>query len=295
MYTIGVVKHGLNVIKGIENSEFSAGLTRLLLSGSGEPEAGFVAIGSVQPELSLSTTAVKTALADLGGANGIAIATSNFEFWYQKMVAGGLRGAGSTHIKATVVAGIIIPQTLTLSRVKEATLSYLVVMVSATGDAAPVSIAGGQLIDAQQGAADEAFTLGPVSLNDSPLTDVDEVTIDFGLTLWRNGPAGSAYLTETGILSRRPVITVKTFDGDTFASWGVAGVVQDSIDSVINMYPYTEGGLPTDTGAVTFTVDEGHLGYDSFGGQQGQKASGSVIITPTSDGVAETLAIAGLT
>lgn len=298
LYTIGGIKFGLTgaaaMIKGIENSQLSAGLSKFLLAGSGQVEATTGGIGEVRPSLNFSTTAVKTALNAFGGADGIAIAaatTDPFEFWLQKSAAGGLRASGANHIKCSATTGIIVPQTLSMPAGRQASLSYLAIFLSSDGTTAPLAIAGTTALDAGQAGADEAFVLGPVSLNGTVLTNVSSVEFDFGLSLFEG--VANPYLTEIAINSRRPRFTISTLDGDAFAAWGLYQS-QDVTDSVINLYPVSEGAVPTSSGAVTFTIDQGVMSFDSFGGQHGEKASGTVTIEPSYDGTAATVAIAGL-
>jgi len=301
LHTIGIVKFGLTAaaaaVKGITNSNFSPGLQRLLLSGSGQIEASHGGIVQVKPELGFSTTAIKTALANLGGADGIAIdsagATEPFEFWFQKALQGGLKADGANHVKCAATYGMIIPQTLSMPAGDKATLSYRAVFLSSDGTTAPVTITDSVALDAGQAGADEAYVLGPVTINGTALANVSDVQYEFGLNLWE-GPA-NPYLQEIAISSRRPKLTVSTNDGATFADWGLLGETQGATDSVVNLYPVSTGAIPTSTGAITLTVDEGVMEFGSFGGQHGEKAAGPVTITPMYDGTADTVAIAGLT
>ncbi len=298
MHTIAAILLGPTatgtLLKGIENSQLSGGLKKILLAGSGQVEAPHGGIVEVKPSLNFSTTAIKTALANFGGADGIAIVptTAELAFWYQKAAAGGLRAAGANHIKATATVGIIVPQTLTMPAGSHASISYQAIFLSPDGTTLPLVIAGSQALDANQGGADEAFVLGPVSLNGTVLENVSEVSYDFGLTLFEG--VANPYLKDISINSRRPKFNITTHDADEFASWGLLGQAQDDTDSVISLYPVTEGGVPASSGAITFTVDQGHMHYESAGGQHGEKFTGTVQLAPSYDGTAAPVAIGGL-
>lgn len=298
MHTIAGIKFGLltdgAMLKGIENSQFSDGLKTILLSGSGQVEATHGGITEVKPTLNFSTTAIKAALSLLGGADGTAIdnpsTTDPFEFWYQKTALGGLRAEGTNHIKCSATVGIIVPQSINMPAGEQASISYNVIFLSPDGVIAPVAIAGSAALDAGQGGADEAFVLGPVSLNGTVLENVSQVTYEFGLSLYEG--VANPYLTDISINNRRPKFNITTNDGDEFAGWGLLGQAQDASDSVISLYPVSEGAVPSSAGAITFTVDQGHMRFSSFGGQHGEKASGSVELVSSFDGTDATVAIA---
>lgn len=294
LFTISVIKIAALVIKGIESSQLSPGLTEILLAGSGEVDASHSGISEVKPILSFSTTDIKSALVAFGGQNGTPIVptTAEFLFWLQKSDAGGVRTAGANHIKATSTVGIVIPQTLTMPSGGQASISYQAIFLSPDGAALPVIFTGSQALDAGQAGADDAYILGPVVLNGATIENVSEVTYDFGLTLFEG--IANPYMTEIAINSRRPKFSITCNDVEETTGWGLLGQAQDATDSIISLYPVSEGAVPTASGALTFTIDQGVMSFDGVGGQHGEKASATIMLTPTFDGVADTVAIGGL-
>jgi len=300
IYTIAAIKHASTVIKGIQNQSLNPQVAAILLSGSGEVDAGFAAIGEIRPELGFGTTAIKTALANLGGIDGIPIAASNFDFWLQKTVTGALRAGATAHIKCTPVAGIVVPGAISMPSGGQASMTYNAVFISADGTASPMAVAASQSLDASQGPADEAWTFGGVSLNGTALAGVDNVSIDFGITLWVTAGDGKVYPIHVCIASRRPVITISTKDIGAFSTWGVSGSnwlegqVQSDSDSVITLSDMTEGGV-RGSSPITFTVDAGMMFFNAITGQHGERLGGQVTLLPTWDGTADVIAITGLT
>lgn len=293
VYTIGSIKHDTTVIKGIENSSYNNQLSQLLLAGSGHVDASFVGVDKIAPQMNFTTSAIKTALAALGGINGIAIAASNYLFFLQKTVTGALRAGVTSHIKGTAVAGIVIPDTLRLPDTGHATMAYRVIFISADGSTAPVAFVINASLDAGDGGADEAYKLGAVSINGSPLAGVNEVTINFGLSEWLTGGSGLVYPIHVAISSRRPSIEMKSYDIATAVGWGIAGAAQGASDSTIQIDDVTEGSI-RGSSPITFTLDEGMVRFSTIDGQENERASASVIYTPTHDGTAAIMAISGL-
>ena len=208
---------------------------------------------------------------------------------------GGLRGGAATHIKITAATGIIIPTQVRAAQAAEATIGYRALPTSADGVASPIAILADQSLEAGQGVVSEIYTLGPVSINGTELEGVDDITIDFGITVTdKKSGSGAVYPTFIGIMSRQPSFTVRTFDLDAFATWGLDGVAQGETDSTVQLLDQLAGGV-RGTSPITFTIDAGMIHCESIDGTHGQQSSGSVRITPVWDGVADIIVISGLT
>jgi len=293
-YTISAIKHATTVINGITDYSLASGVQQLILSGSGEVDPGFVGLGKINPRFTWTTTQIKTALANLGGIAGIVIATSNFNFWLQKITEAVSR-AGNVHEKIAVIQGLLIPQTLTVNDGGLATISYLTIPTSADGTTSPFSRTGTQALDDNQGEATEAYTLGEITLNGAALDGVQSMTLNFGLAVDISG--GKMYPTDVAIVKRNPSITINCLDIDeTFAAagWGLVGQAQDASDSVINLDDVLEGGIRGTT-PITITIDEGNMHFENITGSDGGRLGTAITLTPTYDGTAAILALGGIT
>lgn len=291
-YVISAFKHGTFLIKGVQNLGLNPNLQQILSSGSGAVDPTFVSIGQMQPEITFDATAIKTALANIGGISGAALA--NDTFYFQRMLADGIRGGASTNIKVVAAVGIIIPTQIKAPQSKEATIGYRAVPRSSNGVLSPLAMTTLQSLETGQDAANEIYTLGPVTVNGTALPGVDDVTLDFGITLEIIFADGGIYPTFVGIQSRAPFFTVKTYDLDTLASWDIDGVVQGATDSTIILQNQVEGGV-RGAAPITFSVSAGMAHFENITGAHGQRIGGSVRVTPTSDGTADIIAIAGIT
>ena len=292
-YTLSAYKHVAALIKGVQSLGLNMNMRQIIASGSGAVDPSFVGVGEIAPEITFDTTAIKTALANCGGADGDAL--SNDIFFLQKLLDGGLRGGAATHVKLTAATGIIIPTQIRAAQGGEATIGYRALPTSADGEAAPIALLAGQSLEVGQSVVSEIYTLGPVSINGTPLEGVDDITIDFGITLTdKRSGSGAVYPTFIGIMKREPVITVRTFDLDAFVSWGLDGVAQGETDSTVQLLDQLAGGV-RGSSPITFTFDAGMIHCDTVDGTHGQQSSGSVKITPVWDGVADIIVISGLT
>jgi len=292
-YTLSAYKHGSTLIKGVQNLSLNMNLQQIIASGSGAVDVSFVGVGEIAPEITFDTTAIKTALANCGGINGAAL--SSDVFFLQKLLDGGLRGGALSHIKLTAATGIIVPTQIRAAQGAVATIGYRALPTSADGEASPLAILGSQSLEVGQSVVSEIYTLGPVSINGTPLEGVDDITIDFGITLTdKKSGSGAVYPTFIGVMSRQPSFTIRTFDLDAFASWGLDGVAQGETDSTVQLLDQLAGGV-RGSSPITFTIDAGMIHCDTIDGTHGQQSGGSVKITPVWDGVADIIVISGLT
>ncbi|AQT69966.1 hypothetical protein STSP2_03166 [Anaerohalosphaera lusitana] len=298
MHTLAGVKYDTTLIKGITAQTFSQQLVELLEGGNGSVDNGFSAVAGADPQLTFTTTAIKTALATLGDIDGKAIAASNFVMWFQAVTNGGTREGATSHIKGTAVQGLIIPQTLTLPHRGKATLQYLCIFVSSDGSTAPIAFTGSQSLDTGEGAADELYTLGACEINGTAVEAVQQAVIDFGITPWTEGGSGDKYRSFAAIGTRQPTITLETsqIGNITSDNWGILGAAQDETEgseSVINAAALTNGGTLAGTN-VSFTVNRGRIQLEPISGSSGQRLGTSIKITPIYDGSNDVIAVGGL-
>ncbi len=288
-YIIDAFKLAAVVINGIVQSRFSTQLERLILHGGSQIDPGFVGVPRSAPQLEFDTTQVKTALAGLGGIDGIVIAANSY-FWWAKTASGGLRAGAGANGKGAIAVGYVFPMRIKAT-LTSCTITYRVVMLSANGTTAPVAFTYSQDLDAGSAAAAEAYVLGAVSINGSTVDGATDVEIDFGYDPKVVG--GLQYATACQAAKRNPKITIRSTDLSLFESVGIAGVVQGGTNSVINLDDMTAGSIRGST-PITVSVDEGHIGVDSVEGPDGELLGEEIVITPTWDGTAAIMALGGI-
>jgi len=290
-FTLGGYKHGTALFKGLQNSSLNPNMRQLVSTGSGAVDPTFVSVGQMQPEISFGALAIKDILAELG-ITGAAL--SDDKCFLQKMLAGGLRAGAILHFQITMATGMIIPTQITGDQGGEAIITCRVVPTSADGSASPLAIVTNASLEALQDQITQVYTMGDIEINGAALEGIDRWMLDFGIELWINTKSGHVYPTEVGIIKRAPFITATTFDLVKFETWTEIGVVQGVSDSTIKLLDQTEGGA-RGSAPITFTIDAGTVHFESVEARHGVPASGSVRITPTSDGVADIIAISGIT
>lgn len=283
-------------------SDFSVdpNINELLVAADGHVDAKYVAVGSQQPNITFTSSAIAKVLAKVGiagfdfsGAAAGAYDGAGLEAWFQKIVEHGTRGGASSHIKMTAAKGLIVPRTLTAPHEPPATIS-LEAIPSWDGTNDPIVLATGQSLGGSPDVT-EQFCAGPVSINGTTYEGVQSIDIDFGITLTIRGGSGNVWPEFVGIQFRRPSIVIRTLDVTSLSTFGLLGTAQGATDSIIYLRKVAEGaGRVADATEehISFTIDEGRIWCGPATATQDAEAEGEIRITPVYDGTNDVLVIA---
>ena len=287
------------LIDQITDFALSPGIEHILRSGSGSVDPTFVGVMNQNPRASWSTTALATVLAKCGIA-GLAIAADvdelGCEMFFNNLAEGSTRGGDGTNVKLSAAEGLLVPRTINAPHGGEATLS-MELIPTWDGTLDPIVIATAQNLVGSP-AVGELFTVGPVKINGATVTDVQNITINFGITEIVRGGSGSVWPTFVGIMSRTPSITVVTDDVDQFNTLTLPGVAQGATNSVVYLTKMAEGSTRTANATaehISFTIDEGHIAVTNVGGSHGAPLTAEITITPTYDGTDAILVVSTAT
>ena len=292
IYTLGAYKFSSTLFKGIQDSSINANMQQIIMAASGAVSPSFVGVGRLQPQVSFTSTAVKTILAALG-IDGAAMASD--KMFLQQMLADGTRAGASLHFCATMANGLIIPVSLSAPALPApATISCMATPRSADGSASPIALSAITSLEATQDFDTECYVLGAVTLNGTELEGVDTWTLNFGLTPEIVWGSGHVYPTFTGVMSITPSFTVSTFDIAKFVAWTEIGTPQGATDSTVVLQDQAESGV-RGSSPITFSIDAGMAHFNTVSAGQGGRAVGQVTITPIADGTADIIAVTGLT
>jgi hypothetical protein len=280
-------------------SDFSvdSGTEMLIQAADGGVDPTFTAVMSQQPRIRYSTTAISTLFA----ANRCTARGFNFsgdadeagmECWLQKLAEGGTRAAGSNHIKMTVIEGMLLPRTISASQTDPASCD-LEAICTWDGTNDPVVIATSQALSGSP-TVEEIYVAGPVSLNGSTYDGTQDITIDFGLTEIVQAADGGVWPTFVAIQRTQPTITIRSLNVELMNTLGLTGTAQDASDSVIYLKHVSQNSTrvidATET-HISFTIDEGHLGWRTVSASQGENAMIELILTLSYDGTNDPIAI----
>jgi hypothetical protein len=279
----------------VQNVEISTGIAQAILASDGQVDPTYVSVLSQAPSLSFESTAAATILGSCGISGMIIDADVTYPgliAWFQKMAEGGVRAAGSSHLKLTMKEGLLVPRTIQASQGGVATIS-LEAALTYDGTNDPIIIADSQALAGTPATA-EAFTIGPASINGATLEGIQSLTIDPGISLTVLSGDGQVWPTYAAIQARQPSIRLTSTDVSALSTFGLSGAAQGASDSVVWLRKMSEGaGRVADNVAehIGFTIDEGMITVQSASASQGGPAMAEVLITPTYDGTAAIIVV----
>jgi len=261
-------------------------IAEIIQGGDGSVDPTFVAVMGQSPRLSFGTTSIATALTK-SGIDGFkvtsgAVATA----YFQALAEGGTRAGTSSHLKATINEGLLLPRTLSVSRGgSPAVLTYdLIATYDGSND--PVVLLADQTLGGSP-TTDALWAEGPAVLNGTTINGVTGITVNFGIQEIVQGGDGQVWPTFAGIIARQPSIAIQTVDVGVIATFGMAGAVQSATDSVIYLRKIDQGGTRVaDVTAehIKITVDEGRVSCGPITGEHGGLLGAEIRITPSYDG-----------
>ena len=291
-YTLGAYKHSSTLFKGIQDSSVNPNMQQIIMAASGAVSPSFVGVGRLQPQVSFTSTAIKTILNALG-IDGAAMASD--KMFLQKMTDDGTRAGATSHFCATMANGLIVPVSINAPALPApATISCLATPRSADGSASPLAMAVNASLEATQDFDTECYVLGPATINGTELEGDESWSLNFNITPDIVWGSGHVYPTLTGIMSITPSFSIQTFDIGKFVTWAEDGVAQTDTDSTFVLQDQLVGGV-RGVAPITFTVDAGMAHFETIGASQGSKGAGTVIMTPIGDGTADIIVVSGLT
>lgn len=155
------------------------------------------------------------------GTAGIAVSSGTITIPYQVRANKGTFAAGGSHYSLSGTDGLIWPTSFALPAGGDASASLECLFLSSDGDTIPVSVNTGVTLSAETFQSN--YTLGPVSVNGTALSNVTGVTVTTGIEVtpvfYRFNYAPQGF-----IVRRRPMIDITFYDLDTLnalgAGWG---------------------------------------------------------------------------
>ena len=272
------------LIDQIVEQSVDTGLLPVFLGGNDSVYARAMAVGSQRPRIRFATTALATALG-VSGAAGLSLdagAAAAVDLWFQKRAEGGTFTAGSVHTKISVHEGLMVPRSLDAVAGQPAVIGYEIIPVY-DGTIEPLIIAASQALVGTPG-GDEGFDVGPVVINGVQLDGIQEIHVDFGITVVDELANGKAWPIYASIMGITPSIRLVTTEADALSTFGLDGTIQGATDSVVFLTKMAVGATRNADNSgdhISVTVDDGQILVSSVGGSD---ARAEVLILPTWDG-----------
>jgi len=217
-------------IRRIENQAWNAGVEQLLQRSGGELHPDFVGTLVVRPEITFSTPQLATLLAPVGlGGSAVTSAIDT----YLKRVAevGNFARASTVHKRLRVSSSVVYIRSIRLPH-NGAGSADVAIVAAYDGVNAPIVYAGSVALSGSQAAVDELFGAGPCALNGVAIPDVQEITIDTGVTIGRRGSGSELYDTAIFCEQKEITVTVKCHGEVNWSTIGLTGLALDGANGL---------------------------------------------------------------
>ena len=264
------------VLDGVQDSRLSSGMSQILLGADGSPYNNWASVDRLAPVLSLTVVKIQQWLTFCGLA-GLAISTTPFDFDFVEDDPGATRK--TTGLKGSISKGIIVPTRISAGAGGAATISYDVHAGGAAAGVAPVAFTAAQTVPTLSG-VDEAFRMGPVTLNAVDLGIVTDWSIDLG---FRIDPVygSNSYPLQVNIAQVDPTITVTLTDMAQLASTGFVGT-DDLV--TLTLLACAQSATVAGTGDIVFETNQNHAYIQGGGASHPGQGSVQLVVKPTYDG-----------
>lgn len=205
LYTINSINYASgSPIHGIQSINFSPGINQMIRLSDGGVYAKQSTIMDARPMASFTTQNIAQALT-LIGANGSG--TTDAEIAFSFMTPYGTRTAASSKI-LTIDSAMFVPRSISCSQGSVATLSCDVFMIDGSGGGATCPYSLGSATFTVGTVVTEQFTIGSVTLGGTTYTDIDNISIDFGVAEVLRFSDGQIYPNQIVVNTHQPKITI---------------------------------------------------------------------------------------
>ncbi|MBN46298.1 MULTISPECIES: hypothetical protein [unclassified Methylophaga] len=278
-----------------QSHNFNQSIIKMMSDGAADPT--FSAVGKLNSDIRFSTSKVATALSK-GGISGFVIDSDETnpgaEFYLQQHQPGGTRKTGSTHMKATLANGILVPMSLSAGSEEMARMEFMAVGVY-DGTNAPISYTASQALPADTLTVDQMFFSGPVNINGTQFEGVQSFNVDFGVNLNRRGGDGLPYDTFVNIANRVPIIKFTTLDVEKAMTLvGANGVGHTNDNCEYYLRKAANGGTRVADATeehIKLTSYKGTILVKELSGDSGEIIGAEVEVHPVYDGTNAVIAV----
>ena len=183
----------------------------------------FQSMFSQAPTPTFTTHSVAAALA-IAGVEGLKLdSTSTLTLFAQHRAQGSTRVSTNTHQSFVVTNGILVPTSISVSQDGDATISYVATAIY-DGTNETVIITGAATLPATTDA--ERFGIGKCWIEDIAISNITNITIDFGINVGTLFADGDVRPTFSSIDSISSTISITTIDPtQTITSIPIAGLL----------------------------------------------------------------------
>ena len=293
IYTLYALRIGATVIDQILSQNIDPGLTEMMVSGDSSLDNEHVSASAQTATIRFRTTAIAEVL-DAVSVSGLVIDEGNdsngIDLWFRKRAMGGGFEAGED-LLMVVNLGILVPVTLTANHPEQAEIECMLHLVW-DGTNNPIVITKDQTVPNLSPSITAIHTIGPWWVNNTQLLGMRSFGVNFGLNVATKSSDGDVWPRSAHIESRGASMTGTSSDLailDDATGLGIMGIVQSGGATGIRTFLRKKeqgAGVLADNVAehIRFSVAEGRVSPQEFGGEHQADAVTGILVTPSYDG-----------
>lgn len=266
------VLHGISTpgdfLSQVTNARPSPRITTQAGVPSGLPYPLFIYNLIQNPDWQFDCSQVK-ALLDITGTSLGDISSGNTDLYFKAVTNKGTRtaDASTAHIRLRAAEAVIVPLSIRATTDSPASMSARIVCLY-DGTNEPIVPAGGVAL-AGTPVSEDHFVCGPVSVNATAINGVQDVSIDFGLSLIERRGDGELYISWLAVMEQRPVITIRTLS-NPWATYGLNGNALTGLTVYLRKCAQTARVANATAEHIAFTATSGFVSIEetSAGGNE---------------------------
>ena len=218
----GVV--GAVAVKQIKSSGLDPSLAKFVGRASGAIAPSIISVQSLDPKVTFDMMDVGGAIAGIG--DYLAVAAGTITIPYNRMANGATFAGASANFQINATAGLFTASQYSASQDGDASATIEGVLLSSDGLIAPCTTAVNNTLASQT--FNGAWTLGPVLINGTALTQVTSVNVRTGISVISKRFDGYPYPTWASIVKTDPTIEITTHNLDIASSYAIIGSAMTS-------------------------------------------------------------------
>lgn len=242
----------------ITSGRLEAGIATMMERGAGEVHPNFLATQVQQPSIPFSTTQIGTALTNVP-LIGASVASGTF-YLKKGAVTGRVARATTSHKKVACTTACVYWSNIRLPHNGPGTID-VVIMPVYDGSTSPFVYTGSIALSGSVSSQDY-FGAGPVYINNTAYTDVQEINISSGVELFMLGGSSEVFNTAIGVRTTQPTIEVKMLRSINWPTLTPDGVALDGTNGFI-----AYGKKFSSDGQRVGNTTAGHVGVSCLSGR----------------------------
>lgn len=262
-------------MQALNAARLEAGITTFAEYGAGEVHPNFLATQRQQPLIPFTTTQLGTMLTNVP-LIGASIASATF-YLKAGAVTGRVARATTSHKKVACTTACFYWSTIKLSHNGVGTIDGIIVPIYDASNDPFIQTSGIALSGTIS--SQDYFGAGPVYINGTAYTDIQEITINSGLELFELGGASEVYNTAIGVRKVEPTAEVRLLKAINWATLGLGGV---ALNGSTGFIAYGRKYSPDGNRIANATA--GHVGVSALYGRvipQNTSGDGSNVLSDT--------------